>query len=155
MANTTIDQLSPLSSSEVAANDSFLIYDESATIERQLSTEDLRTAMGLSPFVVSVNSSNTALRITQTGTGDALRVEDSANPDSTPFVVSALGSVGIGTASPTHALDINGDTLRIRTSKTPASANASGTQGQIAWDDDYIYVCIDTNTWKRSALSTW
>jgi hypothetical protein len=38
---------------------------------------------------------------------------------------------------------------------TPASASANGTAGRIAWDDDYIYVCTATNTWKRAALETW
>lgn len=51
--------------------------------------------------VISVNSSTDALRITQTGTGNALVVEDSANPDASPFVVTADGSVGIGTSSVT------------------------------------------------------
>jgi hypothetical protein len=36
------------------------------------------------------------LRITQTGAGNALVVEDSTNPDSTPFVVDASGRVIIG-----------------------------------------------------------
>lgn len=40
-------------------------------------------------------------------------------------------------------------------SQTPASASATGTQGQIAWDADYIYVCTATNTWKRVAIATW
>ena len=46
---------------------------------------------------ISVDSSNDALRITQTGSGNALVVEDETNPDATPFVVNANGSVGIGT----------------------------------------------------------
>jgi hypothetical protein len=25
----------------------------------------------------------------------------------------------------------------------------------MAWDENYIYVCIETDTWKRSALTTW
>ena len=52
------------------------------------------------PEVISVNSSSDALRITQTGAGNALVVEDSANPDSTPFVVDANGVVGMGTPTP-------------------------------------------------------
>jgi len=50
------------------------------------------------------NTSSDALRITQTGTGNALVVEDSANPDSTPFVVDTNGNVGIGTSSPSEIL---------------------------------------------------
>ena len=44
------------------------------------------------PQVIDVNSSSNALRITQTGAGNALLVEDSTNPDSTPFVVDASGN---------------------------------------------------------------
>ncbi len=58
---------------------------------------------------ISVDSSGDALRITQIGTGNALVVEDSTNPDSTPFVVTADGSVGIGIGSPTVKLAIVGD----------------------------------------------
>ena len=51
------------------------------------------------PTVVSVNSSSDALRITQTGTGNALVVEDSANPDATPFVINADGRLVAGHTS--------------------------------------------------------
>jgi len=66
---------------------------------------------GVSPtlsgnVVIDTNSSNPALRITQTGFGLALRVQDSADPDSTPFVIDSNGNVGIGTASPSSALEI-------------------------------------------------
>lgn len=50
--------------------------------------------------IISVNTSTDALRITQTGTGNALKVEDSANPDATPFVVDSTGDVLIGTSTP-------------------------------------------------------
>ena len=38
---------------------------------------------------------------------------------------------------------------------TPASASATGTAGEVAWDADYLYVAVASNTWKRVALSTW
>tara|TARA_R110000772_G_scaffold1095_1_gene3846 strand:- start:94 stop:1149 length:1056 start_codon:yes stop_codon:yes gene_type:complete len=37
----------------------------------------------------------------------------------------------------------------------PASATATGTKGEIRYTTDYIYVCTATNTWKRTALTTW
>jgi hypothetical protein len=47
--------------------------------------------------IISVtDNTNAALRITQLGTGNALKVEDSANPDSTPFVITNSGNVGVG-----------------------------------------------------------
>jgi hypothetical protein len=60
-------------------------------------------------LVVSANSSSPALRVTQTGSGNSILVEDSANPDATPFVVTATGDVGIGTTSPTNLLSVAGN----------------------------------------------
>ena len=37
----------------------------------------------------------------------------------------------------------------------PASATAAGTAGQVAADASYLYVCVATNTWRRTALSAW
>lgn len=51
-----------------------------------------------SVVVTNAGTSN-ALRITQTGTGNALLVEDSANPDSTPFVINSSGQVIVGHTS--------------------------------------------------------
>lgn len=65
------------------------------------------------------------------------------------------GNFGLGISGPTAKLDINGDILRLRSSKTPATATATGNAGDIAWDSNYIYVCVATNTWKRTALSSW
>lgn len=49
---------------------------------------------------VSGNSDTDMVRITQTGNGNAFLVEDSSNPDSSPFVVTSGGTVGIGTTNP-------------------------------------------------------
>jgi len=72
--------------------------------------------------------------------------------------VTAAGfgiSTNIALFSPTCRLDVDSDKMRLRTSKTPASASDTGNQGDICWDDDYVYVCVATDTWKRSALTTW
>jgi hypothetical protein len=73
----------------------------------------------------------------------------------TAVTIDGSQRVGIGTTSPTTLLDVNADTVRVRTARTPASASATGAAGEICWDANYIYVCTATNTWKRSALSTW
>ena len=46
--------------------------------------------------VSTTGNTNAALRITQLGTGNALLVEDSANPDSTPVAIDASGNVLVG-----------------------------------------------------------
>ncbi len=69
--------------------------------------------------------------------------------------ISATGLVGIGTTGATEMLDINSNNIRVRTAKTPSSATDTCDQGEISWDANYTYVCVATNTWKRSALTTW
>lgn len=58
--------------------------------------------------IIEASGSTSALRITQTGSGDALRVEDNSNLDTTPFVVKSDGAVGIGTDTPASKLDVYG-----------------------------------------------
>jgi len=65
------------------------------------------------------------------------------------------GEVGFGTTAPTAKLDVNSDIIRLRTAKTPASATAAGNAGDICWDANFVYVCVATNTWKRSAIAAW
>jgi hypothetical protein len=78
--------------------------------------------------VISANSTTNALRITQTGTGNALVVEDSSNPDSTPFVVNTSGNVGIGITSPTVALDVLG-TIEAQVALTQDAVALAGRAG--------------------------
>ena len=68
----------------------------------------IQAAQAGDSYVMVVNATTPALRITQTGTGNAISVEDEANPDSSPFVVTAAGDVGIGLSSPTVKLDVVG-----------------------------------------------
>jgi hypothetical protein len=80
---------------------------------------------GTYPFtsgtVISANTSTDALRITQTGAGNALLVEDSTNPDSTPFVIDADGIVIVGsTTKATYGA--TSPSLQIRGTSTATSA---------------------------------
>jgi hypothetical protein len=55
-------------------------------------TFDGTTLTATGNAIVSDNSANAALRITQTGAGNALLVEDSTSPDSTPLVITSTGN---------------------------------------------------------------
>jgi hypothetical protein len=71
------------------------------------------------------------------------------------FVDGSADKIGINTDAPIVKLDINDNTIRVRTPGTPSSASDIGAQGEIRWDADYIYVCVATDTWKRVAIGTW
>jgi hypothetical protein len=71
------------------------------------------------------------------------------------------GNVLIGTSTITgYKLDVNGTAQATQfklaaLNTAPASATATGVVGEIRIDASYIYICTATNTWKRSALTTW
>lgn len=66
--------------------------------------------------------------------------------DDSTFIVDGVAGKVVG--------DIQTNSLQVA-SQTPASANATGTTGEITWDSQYIYVCIATDTWRRVAISVW
>ena len=69
--------------------------------------------------IISVtDNTNAALRVTQLGTGNAIVVEDETNPDSTPFVVTNDGNVGIGLSSPSTLVEAQSTDARITLTHT-------------------------------------
>lgn len=46
------------------------------------------------------------------------------------------------------------ETLTLR-SRTPASATDSGQEGEFCWDENYLYLCVADDTWKRVAVAAW
>lgn len=74
-----------------------------ATASGDSVTVDISGGGGGSPFTspveINVNSSSSALLINQIGAGNALLVEDSTNPDSTPTVIDQFGNLILGKTS--------------------------------------------------------
>jgi hypothetical protein len=75
--------------------------------------------------------------VTTAGAGDLLYVVQGGY--SKKIAVSSL-------ALSAHAAIINNN--------TPLHSTSTGTQGQIYWDSSYLYVCVSSNTWIRSAINT-
>jgi len=67
-----------------------------------------QTTLSGNAIISVTDNTNAALRITQLGTGNALLVEDSTNPDATPFVIDNAGNVGIGSNAPAYKLQVSG-----------------------------------------------
>jgi len=89
---------------------------------------------------------------TQFGTTTAISVLGSMADDG--YLVRAQDSSATDILSAHASGYVKIEQLRVSTA-TPASAAASGVAGTIVWDSNYIYVCTATNTWKRTALSTF
>jgi hypothetical protein len=113
------------------------------------------------PAIISVTSTSAALRVTQLGTGDALVVEDSANPDTSPFVVDASGNVGIGTSSPTVAIDVSrtGTNPSILLTRTDASIAGStkleeGNGGTFFYQSGAKSIIFGTSNTERLRLDS-
>jgi len=59
-------------------------------------------------------------------------------------------TLGLGTAATTDAT-----AYATAPVAAPAAANSTGTAGQIAYEDGFLYVCVATDTWQRVAIATW
>jgi hypothetical protein len=91
--------------------------------------------------IVSANSSTDAFRITQTGTGNSFIVEDSTNPDSTPFVIDTSGNVGVGIGAPSAKLHVAGVVYSNVLNNPSYLLNSNGSDYGIIQNDS-------ANTWS-------
>lgn len=107
MADVKISALpaatTPLSGTEIVP-----IVQSGVTTQVTVGNLTAARTVAASTINVDANTSTNAVRITQTGSGNALLVEDEANPDATPFVVTASGQVGVGMTSPSAKLEVAG-----------------------------------------------
>ena len=116
------------------------------------------TAPNSAGFEVAVGSGITLQSINRNTSAytsftlDASQVQ--LRPAGTAKLTATSTGVGVGTTSPTSALDVNADVVRVRSAKTPLSGDSCN-QGEMAWDESYIYVCTANHAWKRAALGTY
>ena len=108
-----------------------------------------------SNVTISANTSGPALLATQTGAGAAIRVQDSADPDSSPFVVDTSGQVGVGTATPANAIDVAGGAIQISTSGGTARTvmSADSTDSIFSVNDDRNFT-VKTNAATRLTVNS-
>jgi hypothetical protein len=114
----------------IATGGSALNYRDGLGTWRILASRNLSNTFTV-PQIVSAPAGTTsaALRVTQLGTGHALVVEDSNNPDTTPFVIDNNGRVGVGVAPSTTAaikVDAGGIMFNDGTTLTTAPVGGGG-----------------------------
>lgn len=71
------------------------------------------------------------------------------------LITAGLGGTSVGGTPGANGVIQFNSAIVYSTPSVPANATSTGTAGQIAWDVDYIYVCVSANTWKRVGISTW
>ena len=106
--------------------------------------------------VVTANSAFDALRITQNGAGNAFVVEDASNPDGSPFVVTANGSVVVGYTSTINAGGAVNPKLEVLGVTSSLSTIASGIYSADTTPASYFFLksrsaALGTNTIVQSS----
>lgn len=99
---------------------------------------------------ISGNSSSDLLRVTQTGSGNVMVVEDSGNPDSSPFIITNNGNVGIGITSPSTKLHVSQgmsifDTLATGTQTISKFTNSNGANIRVGYQSTSIPIITYEN----------
>lgn len=99
MADVKISAL-PAASTPLAGTELVPIVQSGVTDQVTVANLTAGRTVDAATINVDANTANSAVRITQTGAGNALVVEDSASPDATPFVITAAGVVVQGNTTP-------------------------------------------------------
>ena len=87
--------------------------------------------------------------LTILGNGDSTFHSSTESTSTTTGAVRIDGGLGV-------AKNVNvGGNLRFVGGTVPATAASAGTTGDIRYDGSHLYLCTATNTWVRTALSTW
>jgi hypothetical protein len=113
------------------------------------STLDLSTANATLLLPASVVTGNlTWDRISKAGSS-ILHLADM------PASYSGAGGKALKVNSGATAIEFVATGSGISWSSAPATETANGTAGDVAYDSGHLYVCIASNSWLRTALTTW
>jgi len=178
MADKKVTQLTALTAP--ANTDLLLIIDDPAgsPVSKKIELEDLFGASAQTTFssmnfgstgnatiaanTLTLDTATSAVItrgvvINEDGADSDTRIE-SDNQANMFFVDASADKIGVMTSNPTEALDINANSIRVRTARTPANSNNSTVGwgvGTIAWDTSYIYVAVNASTIMRASLSNF
>lgn len=116
--------------------------------------------LGANNVIIDAANGITATRgviINEDGADSDTRIESDNNINMI-FVDASTDRVAFGANDPQETVDVNGNAIRIRSTKTPANSNnafCGWSVGSMAWDTDYLYVAVSSTVIKRVALTTF
>jgi len=107
-------------------------------------------------FGFYVHGANARCSLASTGKFSFSEDANANATDDTAISRNASGvlEVNSGTAGTFRDLIVRNFRMSAPTS-VPATAGATGSEGDIKWNSTHIYVCVATNTWKRVAIATF
>jgi len=92
------------------------------------------------------------------GTGDSLRtafVKVNQNFSNISDVGFNAGNINVRESLAVLGSAMIQGNLTVARNYVPDASDSNGTRGQIAFDDNFLYICVDNNTWKRIILESW
>jgi len=178
MADKKVTQLTALTAP--ANNDLLLVVDDpsGSPISKKITVEDLlgsttqlqvvavnisaNNDMELAGDTVAITGSTAveidgALTINNAETDADTRIKGDTDANCF-FVDASTDRIGIGTNTPTDKLDVNSNSIRVRTAQTPASGNnlaVGWPVGRIAWDANNLYIAANSTNIVRVALTAF
>ena len=110
----------------------------------------------IASFINTGDTNATGMYIKATNVTPAAILNLAGPGDADLFQFLTNGKASLGLANPdlsgTGKVHMGGDCFRVDQPRSPAS-NSPGKAGERCWDANYEYLCVATNTWKRTALT--
>jgi hypothetical protein len=112
----------------------------------------------LSSFSINQGYSSGQLDLFQDGVKLVPQIDFSATDG---YTVQLSNSVPSGTIIEYLAFDLSSSNTSNNTGSSvsfvsvPSSPTSTGVAGQMSYDDEYLYIAVATDNWKRTALSSW
>jgi hypothetical protein len=96
----------------------------------------------------ATNAASARTNLGGTTVGDAVFTATNAAAGATALGLGTTNSVTFSNVTSTGTLIIASPTV-------PAATNSTGVKGQIAFTNNFLYICVASNTWRRIQLGTW
>ena len=146
MANLTIDQLTSFTGTP-QSSDLIIIHD--GTNAKKITYAELfnKIFSGSTQIVATGNTLSITGHIIPT-TNSVYDIGSAEYKIRDLYLSSNSIHVGDKTLSETN-ID---DSMEIKNITIPSSPTSEGNKGDVVFDENFMYVCINTNTWKRIDL---
>lgn len=104
-----------------------------------------------SGIVLSYTNNSLTINSLSTGTGSSnINYSDVENAIDNYFDTFLSAGTGINFSYSNNTL-----TVSLNIVDVPISSSGSGSIGQFAYDNDYFYICINNNSWKKIGFNSW